>query len=310
MDTKNVNSIFTPILIIAFNRPDIIKQTFDYIRKAKPTKLYVAVDGARPEKEGEDKLVAQVKKVVENVDWECETHYKYNQTNKGAEVTVSSAISWVFETEEYAIILEDDIVAPLSFFRFAQEMLELYKNEDKIWAVSGINFTPLPAIDGADYFFAKYGHTWGWATWKRVWNKFDLYAEIQDIHLKTNFLKTITNSAKELKYYRKKFKRIKENGVGNSTWDNMASYMHRTNNLLYIIPKVNLVSNIGDIGLHARGRTQYHFVECDKNFVVKNHPKNITCNIEYDKHHFDVYINKKMPLLKRILKKIERTLWR
>src|SRR5690554_2335775 len=118
-----MNKITTPILIISFNRPDIIKQTFEYIRKAKPTKLYVAIDGARREKEGEEKLVGQVKAVVENVDWECETHYKYNETNKGAEVTVSSAISWVFETEEYAIILEDDIVAPMSFLNFAQEML-------------------------------------------------------------------------------------------------------------------------------------------------------------------------------------------
>ncbi|SHJ97398.1 hypothetical protein SAMN05444280_14422 [Tangfeifania diversioriginum] len=286
--------INTPILIIGFNRPDIIKQTFEYIRKAKPKKLYIAIDGPRPEKEGEEKLVEQVKQVVENVDWSCEKHYKYNESNKGAEVTVSSAISWVFETEEYVIILEDDIVAPMAFLKFAQEMLELYKNEDKIWAVSGINFTPLPTTDGTDYFFAKYGHTGGgWATWKRVWDKFDLYTEVQDNHLKTNFLKTITNSGKELKYYRKKFKRIKKNGVGKSTWDNIASYMHRTNNLLYIIPRVNLVSNIGVNGLHARGRTQYHFVEYDKNFTIKNHPKDVTCNIDYDKNHFDVYINRK-----------------
>ncbi len=306
---NSVTKITTPILIICFNRPEISRQTFEFIRKAKPSKLFIAVDGARPEKKGEEKLVEQVKQIVENIDWECETHYKYNKTNKGAEVTVSTAISWVFETEEYAIILEDDIVAPVAFLKFAQEMLELYKNEDKIWAVSGINFTPLPAIDGADYFFAKYGHTWGWATWKRAWNKFDLYAEIQDIHLKTNFLKTITNSAKELKYYRKKFKRIKENGVGNSTWDNIASYMHRTKKLLYIVPRVNLVSNIGTIGLHARGRTNYHFFDYDADFVVNNHPKEVVCNIEYDKHHYKVYIKKQRSFYRKVIRKISKILW-
>ena len=82
-------SLNTPVLLIAFNRPNISKQTFEYIRAAKPQKLYVAVDGARDTKRGEDTLVKQVKEILQNVDWPCETHYKFNETNKGAEITVS-----------------------------------------------------------------------------------------------------------------------------------------------------------------------------------------------------------------------------
>jgi LPS sulfotransferase NodH len=89
-----------PVLLIAFNRPDVTTKTFEYIRAAKPEKLYIAIDGPRPEKQGEEKLVEEVKTILQNVDWPCETHYNYNETNKGAEITVSSAISWVFETEE------------------------------------------------------------------------------------------------------------------------------------------------------------------------------------------------------------------
>lgn len=295
-----------PILIIGFNRPDILKQTFEYIRKAKPLKLYIAIDGVRPDKEGEDKLVEQVKAVVENVDWPCDAYYKYNETNKGAEITVSSAISWVFETEEYAIILEDDIIAPISFLKFAQEMLEKYKDDDRIGTVTGSNFTPIPVWDNTDYFFAKYGHSWGWGTWKRVWKHFDLYVSVPDEHLKTPFLKKITNSRAERNYYRKIFKTMQTKGSGNSTWDFVALYYNRINNKLSVIPRVNLTSNIGIYGLHANGESEHHFRPFDEKFEVKKHPDKVKCYVEYDIHHYKTYIHKARPLYKRVLNKILR----
>jgi len=303
---KEEQTINVPVLIIGFNRPDISAQTFEYIRKAKPQKLYVAIDGPRPDKVGEEKLVEQVKKIVEDVDWPCETHYKYNETNKGAEINVSSAISWVFETEEYAIILEDDIVAPMSFLKFAQEMLIKYKDDERIGTVTGSNFTPIPVPDNADYFFAKYGHSWGWATWKRVWDTFDLNVQVPQKHLSLKFLKTITNSNKEAKFYQKKFKQINKRGSGNSTWDNIGNYFHRVNNRLSIIPKVNLTSNIGTYGLHAQGKSEHHYRPFDENFEVQKHPSKVECFTEYDIHHFNNYIYNKKFLLKRVFNKLQK----
>lgn len=303
-----MDKITTPILIIGFNRPDVIKQTFEYIRKAKPEKLYVAIDGPRPEKEGEEKLVKKVKEVVENVDWECETHYKFNETNKGAEVTVSSAISWVFETEEYAIILEDDIVAPMSFIKFAQEMLVKYKYNDKIGIISGNNFTPIP-VD-SDYFFAKYAHSWGWATWKRVWESFDLDIEIKDEHLSKGFLKKISNSKEERKFYRKRYQRMKKMGAGNNTWDMVANYISRVNNRMNIVPRVNLTTNIGIFGLHAKGESIFHNVPFDEFFEVHIHPMEVKLNIEYDKHHFKEHILKHQKnIFQRIVNKMSRVIF-
>jgi len=304
MNKDNEFILTTPVLLIGFNRPDTIKEVFNRIRVAKPEKLYVAIDGARANQKGEQKLVEQVKKIVQMIDWPCQYYYRFNDVNKGAEVTVSSAISWVFEQEEYAIILEDDIVAPLSFFKFLQEMLVKYKNDDRIWSVTGVNFTPLDLPNNIDYFFAKYGHTWGWGTWKRVWDKFNLNTEVLDEHLKKNFLKEITNSPAERKYYYNKFKKIKKKGIGNSTWDNIASYMHRTNKLLYIVPRVNLSSNIGIEGLHARGKTENHFRQVDETFEVIRHPDKVECNVEFDMHYFKTYLSKKKPLYKRIIRKI------
>ncbi|MFC2096245.1 glycosyl transferase [Bacteroidota bacterium] len=302
------SNVSAPILLIAFNRPDVSKQTFEYIRAAKPQKLYVAVDGAREGKEGEEILVKQVKEILQNVDWPCETHYKFNETNKGAERTVSSAISWVFESEEYAIILEDDIIAPLSFLKFAQEMLIKYKDDERIGTVTGSNFTPIPVPNNTDYFFAKYGHSWGWATWKRVWNSFDLNVEVPDEHLTLNFLNTITNSTAEAKFLQRSFQSMKNKGPGNSTWDHVGNYFHRISNRLSIIPRVNLTSNIGTFGLHANGESEHHFRPFDESFEVIKHPKKEECFTHYDIHHFKTYINKKTSLYKRVLKKLKNLL--
>ncbi|MBN2520779.1 MAG: hemolysin hemolytic protein [Bacteroidales bacterium] len=300
------NIISAPILLIAFNRPINTEVVFQKIRDAHPTKLYVTVDGPRFNKDGEKELVDKVKQIVLNVDWPCNVYYRFNERNIGAEITIVDSISWVLEKEDYVIILEDDIVAPISFFSFAQEMLEKYINEERIWAITGVNFTPITIEDNSDYFFAKYGHTWGWATWKRFWKYFDLNIDVQDEHLNIRFLRKITNSNKELKYYRNKFKRIKKNGVGNSTWDNIASYIHRTKNLLYIIPRVNLISNIGTYGLHAQERTKYHFTKYDEKFSVKKHPQSIECNTRYDIYHFDNYIIKGKSFYLKVIRKISR----
>jgi len=184
----------TPVLLIAFNRPDNTEKVFNRIRQAKPEKLYIAVDAARKDKKGEIEIVNEVIEIVKNVDWPCNVRYRFNESNLGAEITVSSAISWVFEEEDYAIILEDDIIAPISFFEFMQEMLIKYKDEEIIGTVSGNNFTPIETENNEDYFFAKYGHSWGWGTWKRAWKDFDLNIEIPDEHLKLSFFKKITNT--------------------------------------------------------------------------------------------------------------------
>jgi len=301
--------IIAPVLFIAFNRPDVTAVAFEYIRRAKPTKLYVALDGARNNKLYEDLICKEVENIVRRVDWDCDVHYKMNNVNKGAEITVSEAISWVFETEEYAIILEDDIVAPIAFFEFAQEMLFKYKNDDRIGTVSSNNFTPVEMSSNDDYFFAKYGHSWGWATWRRAWDEFDLNAEIKEEHLALSFLKTITNSAREAKYYQELFKSMKIRGIGNNTWDFMGLYQHRVNNRLSILPRVNLSSNIGVFGLHARGESKFHNLPFDDSFKIKYYPSKVVCYDAYDQHHFNTHIiGNVTPLYLRILRKVKRLL--
>lgn len=309
MDAPFDFTLKTPVLLVGFNRPDTISPVFDRIAAARPTRLYVAIDGPRPDQANpsdtaEDTLVEQVRQIVQQVDWPCQAHYRFNETNLGAEVTISSAIDWVFEKEEYVIIIEDDIIAPLSFFRFAEEMLVRYKDDDRISMVTGNNFTPIPLENGDDYLFAKYGHSTGWGTWKRFWQNFDLNLSVDEHHLSNDFLQTITNSEKEMEFFRWAFNHIKNQGPGNSSWDFIGLYLHRVTNALAVIPRENLTSNIGTQGLHTNGRTDEHFRKVDENFVVKKHPEKVACYTAYDIHHFEAYT---YPDFLRIQANLKRT---
>ncbi len=295
--------IFVPVLLVAFNRPDTTEKVFQKLREAKPKKLYVAIDGHRPEKEGEDQLVDQVKQITMNVDWECETHCKFNGSNLGAEVTVSSAVSWVLDNNEYVIVLEDDIVAPFSFFRFAQDMLIKYRNEPKISIVSGTN--PLIRIEAEnDYFFTRYGTSCGWATWKRAWNDFRLDEEISmDVVNKERYP---TN--REFNYHVKLFSYLKSKGTGNVTWDHMFYYYNMKNDLISIMPRINLCANIGIIGLHAKGVTNAHFRPVDEKFTALIHPQKVEINEKLNLLLFNKHRNPRYSLFFRIKRKLEKIL--
>ncbi len=115
-----------------FNRPDITKRVFETIRQARPSKLYVAADGPRPEKEGENAIVQEVRTIATNVDWACEVKTLFRNENIGCKMAISNAITWFFEQEEEGIILEDDCLPHSSFFRFCDELLEYYRTDERV----------------------------------------------------------------------------------------------------------------------------------------------------------------------------------
>lgn len=292
--------LHTPVLLIGFNRPDVIRESFKFIRKAKPQKLFVALDGPRKEKDGEHQLVDDVRHIVEQVDWKCETHYMFNEENKGAEVTVSSAVSWVLQKEETVIVLEDDIIAPIAFFRFAQEMLLRYAENEKVYMVSSNQWTPFQMPNDEDYLFGIYGHTWGWATWKRAWQRFDLNVGDFKSVLKRIESDSLVNSKKEKWFWKNIIRGFQDRGQGKSTWDYCWSYIRFKEQGLSIIPKYNLTSNIGVVGLHASGATKHHFRPYNADYFASKHPQTICRNFDYDQLHLSEYLMKPYTLMVRL----------
>jgi hypothetical protein len=162
-----------PILFLIFNRPDTTAQVFDAIRQARPSRLYVAADGARADKDGEAARCDEARRVATQINWPCEVKTIFRDQNLGCGRAVSSAITWFFEHEEEGIILEDDCLPALEFFRFCEELLKRYKDDSRIMAICGSSYAPTKVAPKQSYYFSYYADIWGWATWRRAWNLYD-----------------------------------------------------------------------------------------------------------------------------------------
>ena len=233
----------TPVLFLIFNRPDTTKRVFEAVRKAKPPKLFVVADGPRPDRPGEWEKCQKVREIVTAVDWDCEVKTLFRDTNLGCKVGVSRAIDWFFQHVEEGIILEDDCLPTQSFFRFCQELLERYRYDERVMMISGNNFQFGRQCGSYSYYFTKYTHIWGWASWKRAWKFYDVNMNLWPEIKKKGLLKGLVNNPKEMNYWEQIFDRVHASKI--DTWDYQWTFCCWVQNGLSVLPKVNLVSNIG-----------------------------------------------------------------
>ena len=238
----------TPVLFLVFNRPDVTQRVFDEIRKAKPSKLFLAADGPRQDKPGEKDKCQAVRNIVEQIDWDCEVYRSFRETNLGLKLAVSSAIDWFFEHADEGIILEDDCLPSQSFFWFCQELLERYRDDERIMQIGGNNYLFGKKKFDATYYFSKFNEIWGWATWKRAWYHYD-------VHMKTfpqfreegqidNYFDDREIQDWLMSYFEQDYNTKGRIGLWSSQW----SYAICAQNGLTISPSVNLVQNIGLVG--------------------------------------------------------------
>lgn len=249
----------SPVLFITFNRPDTTRVVFEAIRKAKPKKLYISSDGPRANKYEDDwNKISDIRKLADEVDWDCTVKTHFLQNNIGCGLGVSGAISWAFEEEEKLIIVEDDCVPSLSFFSFCNEMLDRYANEPRIMHISGTRWNEEFPIRDCDYFFTKYDHIWGWATWKRAWQLYNFWMTDYPLFKEKKILNEILdNNIPIIKRWYLMFNDVYYREVKH-TWDYQWQYCIFKNNGLCINSVKNLVTNIGTSGVHDDKETSMH----------------------------------------------------
>ena len=237
------NPFETAVLFLIFNRFETTKQVFAAIRKAKPLKLYIAADGARPEQEGEAARVNAVRDyVTSNVDWDCHVKTLFSDKNLGCKYAISEAIDWFFAQEEMGIILEDDCLPSQSFFWYCEELLKKYQNDQRIFLISGYNKqnTWNPNIN--DYFFSSYGGIWGWASWRRAWDFYDL--EMKDLKRFSD----LGNFENLLGKKGGKIRKMALNSVDKkhiNSWAYPWAFTRHKNGALACVPSKSLIKNIG-----------------------------------------------------------------
>jgi hypothetical protein len=288
----------TPVAFIIFNRPDTTERVFAEIAKAKPTKLLVIADGARTHKEGEAEKVAATRKIIQRVDWTCEVLTNCSDVNLGCKLRVSSGLDWVFEQVDEAIILEDDCLPHFSFFRFCQEMLQQYRDDQRIGTICGNNFKFGEKRNGDSYYFSKYVHIWGWATWANRWNNvYDVVLNKWPSIRDEGWLDDILINKKEVGYWTSIFENIYQGKV--DTWDYQLMFSIWLEGQINVIPNVNLVSNIGfgiDASHTIKGSTLESLPTEEITFPLKHPIQKIKC-LRSDSIIFNKYYNTKQSLI-------------
>lgn len=292
-----------PILFLIFARPETTKQVFERIRQIQPTKLYVAADAPRNGHLDESNRSKETRRIIDRVDWPCEVHTLFRSENLGCKIAVSSAITWFFQQEEYGVILEDDCLPDLSFFPFCEELLIKYKEDDRIGHIGGNNFFSGIISENVSYDFCSFSHIWGWATWRRIWDNYDVnFSFWEDMQFDKRQRRSIFKSINEEIYFSSFISDAIKNKNRVNTWDTQYFFMLRTQNLLSILPSTNLVTNIG---LNDPNATHTISKKNKESYILSksikfplNHPKYIMSNREYD----DCIIKRKFFSYKRLLR--------
>jgi hypothetical protein len=273
----------TPILFLVFNRPSLTQRVFDEIKKAKPKKLYVAIDGPRKGNQFDLENIEEVIKIVSEIKWDCDFKILKRENNLGCGVAISKSINWFFSNVEEGIILEDDCVPSQDFFFFCESMLEKYRNDSRIMAINGSN--PLGHIQvDSTYFYSKYNFVWGWATWKRAWDfyEFDLTVE-SNFQRRKNLLKSFKYDLVSVRSWYKHLDLVKNGKI--NTWDYQWMYTCWKKNGFTITPKSNLVCNIGNELDPTHGVVDASYLNLKQIELIKpiHSPKRFRRNLSIDK---------------------------
>jgi len=232
-----------PIAFMIFNRPDTTAAVFAEIAKARPDKLLVVADGPREDHPTDHEKCRQARAIIELVDWECEVHKNYSPVNLGCRRRVSSGLDWVFDTVERAIILEDDVVPHPTFFRFCDELLDKYAEDERVGAICGCNFQNGRKRGLYSYYFSRYAHVWGWASWARAWKYYDVGMQLWEEARDEGYLRSMIPKEQTFNYWTATFQTAYEDKI--SSWAYPWQFARWLNHMLAVLPQVNLISNIG-----------------------------------------------------------------
>jgi hypothetical protein len=303
LDSDAETRVQSPIIFFIFNRPETTELVFKKIEKARPRKLLLISDGPRSSRPNEISLVSESRSIAQNVTWNCEVFTNFSEENLGCKKRLSSGLDWAFKLVTEAIILEDDCLPSDSFFRFCDEMLDRYRNDKQIGIIGGVNFQPLNRNIVADYYFTKYTHIWGWATWADRWlGSYDVQIKSWPEIKAKKALKNILPRFGELKYWEDIFDRVHANEI--DTWDYQWVFANWIANRINILPSENLISNIGfgADATHTKGYSELANLASKELAFPLTHPEKVEVNSEADKHTDKICFRRS--LYKRLLGKV------
>lgn len=299
----------TPVLFETFVRVDYARQVWDAIKAAQPRKLYFYSNKGRAEKEGEIERNNEIRSWVNEIDWDCELHTWFREECVDVYTSLKGAVDWVCEHEEEWIVLEDDVVPTPAFFSFCDQMIEYYRDDMRVWNVSGDNFCNINP-SGYDYIFSQYHWMYGWATWRNRWQSIDwndlkidesLQEGVFDKLYKTRWQRiSITKSMQNRKVFLERTK----------CWDLVFGLVCDQKGAVEVVPSCHLVTNIGVFGEHHKDTKKSMFnIEGSypkEIYQITRRPPSVRADKKYDYQVFKAVYEDTKPFLKRVALLVSR----
>lgn len=240
---KKLALVDVAVLLIFFNREKETREVFEKVKEARPSKLFLYQDGARKENVKDKEGIAACRKIVDEIDWECEIHTLFQEKNYGCDPSEYIAQKWAFSIVDKCIILEDDDVPSVSFFAFCKELLDKYENDSRIMMISGLNHEEVTEDVSSDYFFTRNCSIWGWASWRRVIESWDSKYSFLDDKESLERFKTFLKEEKLLVGFEKVCDAHRN--TGKEHYESILISNVWNNHGLCIVPKKNMIHNIG-----------------------------------------------------------------
>ena len=233
----------TPIVLCLFNRPDTTARVFSEIAKVKPQQLYVVADGPRPDHPNDVGDCAKTRAIIDRIDWDCQVHRNFSDSNLGCTQRMATGIEWAFTHVEEAIILEDDCLPDPTFFRYCGELLERYRDDPRVMQIAGFNVPQDRRTQAFSYYFSKFPTNWGWATWRRAWQHYDVGVAAWPSVRNTTWLLDIVGDRRVAAFWAHMLDLAHSHVLG--TWDYQWLFACWQQRGWSIQPSVSMITNIG-----------------------------------------------------------------
>ena len=235
----------TPVLLIGFNRPELLQRVIDRLREVRPRSVFLAVDGPRTMHPDDLGRVQHVRDCANQLDWDCDVQTLFREENLGCGRAVSGAITWFFSHVDAGIILEDDILPDRSFFPYAEELLDRYRDDQRVIGVSGSSYLPPDVTTTHDsYRFSIIPNIWGWATWSDRWDRYQFDIQGWRRRLPSRRLwHWVHHSPWAFAFWSAQFDLVGRHRI--DTWDLQLVAAAMATGGLTATPNTNLVENIG-----------------------------------------------------------------
>lgn len=297
----------TPVLYITFARPEYASQSFAAIKKARPKKLYFYSNKARANKPDEIARNEEVRSYIKQIDWDCEVKTWFRDEYVDVLTSLLGAIDWLFKNEERGIVIEEDVVASVAFFDYCDKLLVIHENNEKVWMISGDNYSPEYTPDNVDYFYSKFLMIYGWASWRNRWDRMDRELSFWPSYRKSKQFKKYWGCSLISCWKKYYWDRSFNKHASIKAWDGTFFLNMAYNNGVSIVPIRNLTADIGFVGDHINGikNNTMELVDfTNDSYPIARHPKLMMSDKKYDFHLFlKLEIFKRLKNINKILSK-------